>query len=559
MRRPSVLSVRQRLAVGIASLFLLSSACGSPGGAGSAGSSPTANAPAGPHVLLISVDGLHQADLAWYVTNRPGSALAALTRSGTEYTQASTPFPSDSFPGTVAQVTGGNPASTGIYYDNSYSRALLPAGTSSCPSGARTGAVVEFDETIDRNPKALDAGQGIDRLPDNILRMTGQPQGLIDPAKLPVDPKTCTPVFPHQYMLVNTIFEVARAHNLRTAWSDKHPAYDLLNGPSGGGVQDLFTPEINSEDVPPAADADWTTNNLKTQEYDNRKVQAVVNELDGYDHSRTVQTGVPAIFGINFQSVSTAEKLPTSDGQTGGYAPDGVTPGPLLSNALDFVDRQIATFTREIDSQHLGDSTTIILSSKHGQSPMNPGALTRIDDGALLDGLDAAWAKAHPGAGKLVAHSSDDDGMLLWLNDHSQAAADFARTYLVAQTGSGNDITGKPRQFSSSGLSTVDAGQAAVAYFHAAPGDPRVPDIVGVAQNGTVFTGGKSKIAEHGGAETQDRNVPILISGPGVDHGRSNPTPVETTQIAPTVLGVLGLNPSELRAVSLEHTAALPR
>jgi len=389
--------------------------------------------------------------------------------------------------------------------------------------------------------------------------MTGQPQGLIDPAKPPVDPKTCTPVFPHQYMLVNTIFEVARAHNLRTAWSDKHPAYDLLNGPSGGGVQDLFTPEINSEDVPPAADADWTTNNLKTQEYDNRKVQAVVNELDGYDHSRTVQTGVPAIFGINFQSVSTAEKLPTSDGKTGGYAPDGVTPGPLLSNALDFVDRQITTFTREIDSQHLGDSTTIILSSKHGQSPMNPGALTRIDDGALLDGLDAAWAKAHPGAGKLVAHSSDDDGMLLWLNDHSQAAADFARTYLVAQTGSGNDITGKPRQFSSSGLSTVDAGQAAVAYFHAAPGDPRVPDIVGVAQNGTVFTGGKSKIAEHGGAETQDRNVPILISGPGVDHGRSNPTPVETTQIAPTVLGVLGLNPSELRAVSLVHTAALPR
>ncbi|WP_414711155.1 alkaline phosphatase family protein [Pseudonocardia sp.] len=551
--------MRQILAVGVASLLFLSSACGSPGGAGNAPSSPSANAPAGLHVLLISVDGLHQADLAWYVTHRPQSALAALIRSGTDYTQASTPFPSDSFPGTVAQVTGGNPASTGIYYDNSYSRALLPAGTSSCPNGAPTGADVEFDETIDRNPKALDAGQGLDRLPDNIPRMTGQPQGLIDPAKLPVDPKTCTPVFPHQYLQVNTIFEVARAHNLRTAWSDKHPAYDLLNGPSGGGVQDLFTPEINSEDLPPTADADWTTDNLKTQEYDSRKVQAVVNELDGYDHSRTVTTGVPAIFGINFQSVSTAQKLPTSDGQAGGYGPDGVTPGPLLSNALDFVDRQIATFTREIDSQHLSDSTTIILSAKHGQSPMNPSTLTRIDDGALLDGLNAAWTAAHPGGGKLVAHSTADDGMLLWLTDHSQAAADFARTYLLAQSGAGNDITGKPRPFSSSGLSTVDAGQAAAAYFHAAPGDARVPDIVGIAKNGTVFTGGKSKIAEHGGAGAQDRNVPILISGPGVEHGRSNPTPVETTQIAPTVLTVLGLNPSELQAVTREHTAALPR
>jgi len=29
--------------------------------------------------------------------------------------------------------------------------------------------------------------------------------------------------------------------------SDKHPAYEILNGPSGTGVQDMFTPEINSD------------------------------------------------------------------------------------------------------------------------------------------------------------------------------------------------------------------------------------------------------------------------------------------------------------------------
>jgi hypothetical protein len=43
---------------------------------------------------------------------------------------------------------------------------------------------------------------------------------------------------------VNTVFEVLRNHGLRTAWSDKHPAYEILNGPSGKGIQDLFTPEI---------------------------------------------------------------------------------------------------------------------------------------------------------------------------------------------------------------------------------------------------------------------------------------------------------------------------
>src|SRR5438128_2031159 len=61
------------------------------------------------HVLLISVDGLHQQDLAWYAKAYPGSALAFLFHRGLEYSNAQTPFPSDSFPGMVGQVTGGDP------------------------------------------------------------------------------------------------------------------------------------------------------------------------------------------------------------------------------------------------------------------------------------------------------------------------------------------------------------------------------------------------------------------------------------------------------------------
>jgi len=37
-------------------------------------------------------------------------------------------------------------------------------------------------------------------------------------------------------MKSNTIFEVAKANGGHTAWADKHPAYDLVNGPSGKGV-----------------------------------------------------------------------------------------------------------------------------------------------------------------------------------------------------------------------------------------------------------------------------------------------------------------------------------
>jgi arylsulfatase A-like enzyme len=73
-----------------------------------------------------------------------------------------------------------------------------------------------------------------------------------------------------------------------------------------------------------------------------------------------------------------------------------------------------------------------------------------------------------------------------------------------------------------------------------------------------VYTGGQSKIAEHGGAGLQDRNVPILVDIPGLRHGEQIGTRVETTQIAPTILSLLGLNLQALRAVQIEHTRALP-
>jgi len=516
------------------------------------------DAAAARHVLLLSVDGLHQSDLAWYVAHHPGSALAQLAGGGVEFTDAHTPVPSDSFPGMVAQATGGNPSSTGVYYDDTWNHALLPAGTTSC-AGVRPGVEVTYFEQLDRDPLAIDAGQGLAGLPDSILSMTGNPDTVIDPSQLPVDPATCQPVWPHRYLKVNTIFEVARAAGMRTAWSDKHPAYEILNGPSGTGVQDLFTPEINSDAPTAGASNDWTTDNGLTEQYDGYKVQAVVNEIDGFDHSGTTPVGVPAVFGMNFQTVSTAEKLPTSDGLTGGYLADGVTPGPLLSRALDYVDSQIGAMLAAIRAQGLEDSTVVILSAKHGQSPDTPSALTRIPDGPIIDALDAAWATAHPGASSpLVAFSVDDDGMLIWLNDRSRAATRFAQAFLLAHDGVGNDINGNPKPYTASGLRAVFAGRAAARWFGVPNGDPRVPDVFGVSQYGVVYTGKQGKIAEHGGANPQDRDVPLLVSGAPIGRHELDGRWVETTQIAPTILKLLGLDPDALQAVQIEHTALLP-
>jgi arylsulfatase A-like enzyme len=262
---------------------------------------------------------------------------------------------------------------------------------------------------------------------------------------------------------------------------------------------------------------------------------------------------------MNFQTVSTAEKLPTSEGLAGGYLADGVTPGPLLARALDYINGKVGAMVEAIRDRHLEESTAIILSAKHGQSPQTPSALTRIPDGPIVTALDAAWQAANPAATvPLVAFTVDDDGVLMWLNDHSPAANEFAKQFLLSHSGTGNDINGNPKPYTQSGLAQVFAGEAADNYFKVPSGDPRAPDVFGISQYGVVFTGGQGKIAEHGGANPQDRAVPLVVSGDPVGrHHEVDNSPVETTQIAPTILRLLGLDPDALQAVQIEHTRAL--
>jgi hypothetical protein len=210
-------------------------------------------------------------------------------------------------------------------------------------------------------------------------------------------------------------------------------------------------------------------------QYDSYKVQAVLNWIDGYNPGRTKKAGTPAIFGMNFQTVSTAEKLPTSDGLTGGYDPGTTIPGPLLQRALSYVDRQLGAMVGELRAQGLLGETAVIVSAKHGQSPQDPNDLTRIDDGPIIDAINSAWRAAHPGAGPLVASATDDDAVMMWLNPKTRAAANFVRSYLLTHSAIGNTVDGGSRTLSQSGLRQVFAGASAARYFGVPVSDPRQP------------------------------------------------------------------------------------
>jgi hypothetical protein len=182
------------------------------------------------HVLLLSVDGLHNADLSDPALRAALQNIGILQQNGVTYTNAFTTSPSDSFPGTLSYLTGAGPGTTGVFYDDSYSRTLLAPGSN---SSATPGTEVQYAENIDKNQALLSGGGNFDA-------------SSIDPTQLPIDPATGQVVYPNQFLQTDTIFDVAHQAGLYTAFSDKHPAYQIANGPVANAINDFYGPEINS-------------------------------------------------------------------------------------------------------------------------------------------------------------------------------------------------------------------------------------------------------------------------------------------------------------------------
>ena len=240
------------------------------------------------HVLLISVDGMHAVDLKRWVESRPGGNFAQLTGKGVVYPNAYTTAPSDSYPGMLAQVTGATPKGGGLFYDDSYDRTEYPAKAFYTSQNLADPGCVKPAGTEITNFEALDktydysSGLVADYTAGGTL---GQVHTQLDPDHMQrkLVNGQCVPVYPHEYVRTNTIFEVIKQAGRRTAWSDKHPAYEDLAGPSGKGLDELFTPEINSQDtIDKGAKPgdDYTKSFVGVRSYDSLKVQAVLNWIE---------------------------------------------------------------------------------------------------------------------------------------------------------------------------------------------------------------------------------------------------------------------------------------
>ena len=528
------------------------------------------------HVLLISIDGMHAVDfyncskgVAGVNNGYPYCPnLAKLGVTGINYVAASTSKPSDSFPGLETIISGATPRSMGVYYDVAYDRSLdAPATTTGngvqagpcTPGAAPTGTTTEFEEGIDIDQSKLNGGAPGASLTDGGIAS-------IDPTKLPRDPAAgCAPVWPWNFPRTNTIFSVIHAAGGYTAWSDKHPAYSSVAGPGGGSLNDFYAPEINSavvalpgittpsglncSSIPdPAHVSDWTGSFQNIQCYDTLKVNAILSQIDGKTHNGKTAK-VPTIFGMNFQAVSIGEKLVLNGGPVGGYLDAAATPAPAMLSEIQFVDESIGKMEKELQTQGLANDTLIVITAKHGQSPIDPSRYNPIlKTGSSPATLLASYLPLSESPLNPVGIGpTEDDISQIWLADSANTETAVGILEQNAeQIGLGQIFYGSTlaMNYNKPGLPPT--------------GDPRTPDIIVQPNVGVTYTGSTKKHSEHGGFAHDDTNVMLLLSNPQITH-KTVYSEVGTIQVGPTILKALGIDPERLDGVRRDGTQVLPQ
>jgi len=239
------------------------------------------------------------------------------------------------------------------------------------------------------------------------------------------------------------------------------------------------------------------------------------------------------------------------NGQPGGYTDGAGTPSAVLAYGLQKTDDALGSMIQALKDQGIYDSTLFIVSAKHGQSPINP---VKVNKPGHFADLVAALPDAGTNAGALAIASAaacgsgpcgfvqDDDIALIWLQDQSQspAVAAYLNTNAIALFA--DDVMG---------------GTELKLKFNDPTKDSRTPDIIVQPVYGTIYTASTKKNAEHGGFSFGDTNVGLIVSNPELRAGVLK-TPVATSQVAPTILKALGIDPQNLKSVRVEKTDVLP-
>jgi arylsulfatase A-like enzyme len=304
----------------------------------------------------------------------------------------------------------------------------------------------------------------------------------------------------------------------------------MLSGPSGLGVDDLYAPELST-----LVGKVYKSGDIKgLNDYDDLKVEAVLNEIAGKDHTGKNSVGVPSLFGMGFQVVRIAQVM-----SNGGYTDASGTMSAPLLEATEHIDQSIGKMVSALKARGLYESTLIIVTGKHGNAPMDTSKHRLVEDTVIPKMVNQLQN------GLVALSYADGDIISIWLTDQSQTAKVAA-------------MLNQPANQSAADIQKVYWGESLKVITNDPLQDDRMPDLVVIPNFGTrYFPAGDDKVAAHGGFSDEDTLVALFVSNPGLKP-RVVKTPVRTAQVAPTILQALGLAPESLQAVVQERTPVLP-
>jgi len=319
------------------------------------------------------------------------------------------------------------------------------------------------------------------------------------------DPQTPKGVDMRNLVRIPTLFQAIHAAKMRASFISKHAGYAILEGPTWAGAGfdkgDLYLPEEADYNF------DSKTEKFSHQAFDQANWDTLTKLVDG--------ANPPALFGAYILGPNYTVKNGWTD-KKGNLLPATV-------GALQYEDTQLGKLIAEMKSKGIYDSTAIIITADHGNTP-----LTRWvpEDG------ERSISQFLAQNGIEVLSYTPDDLYMVWLKDESQTAKAI-------------DLLSTPDAKAKFGTNKI-LNQSDLAELGAAPAD-RTPDFIVIptdGQNGTdsvVYAGGP-KLSEHGGISEADQRVPLFMAGAGIRKGYVSQTPINNMALGPTMAYLLGVD-----------------
>jgi arylsulfatase A-like enzyme len=217
-----------------------------------------------------------------------------------------------------------------------------------------------------------------------------------------------------------------------------------------------------------------------------------------------------------------------------------------LLSEIEFVDNSIGEIVEALKNAGLYSNTLLILTAKHGESPIDPTAYVANGTNTPATLLGTAIPYSESPLNSTGIGATEDDVSVLWLASGASVTAAVGVLEASATAIGLGEIYYGPTLALNYNVGGLGFGQ-----------DSRSPDIIVTPNTGMTYSGSTTMIGDHGGFGHDDTNVMLLVANPGFS-AQTVAATTRTAQVAPTILAALGLDPTALDAVRAEGTQVLP-